>query len=175
MGKRSDFKRVERDYYRTPYSAVVPLLKHLPRRYTFIEPCAGDGLLISHLEKHNGQCVYACDLEPQKEGIVKRDVLFFDGEFPPADFFITNPPWSRNEDGTGALHDMINLFRAKAPTWLLFDADWMHTKQAKPFLKYCSAIVSVGRVSWMENGTAGMDNCAWYHFGAKETKTIFKP
>ena len=36
-----------------------------------------------------------------------------------------------------------------APTWLLFDADWAHTKQAAPYLRHCSHIVSVGRVHWM--------------------------
>jgi len=40
MGKRSDFERVERDFYPTPEAAVLPLLPHLPDSYfTFIEPC----------------------------------------------------------------------------------------------------------------------------------------
>ena len=28
MGKRSNFERKERDYYRTPEEALIPLLKH---------------------------------------------------------------------------------------------------------------------------------------------------
>lgn len=59
MGKRSDFERNPRDYYQTPYEAVIPLLPHLvaphsARGYVanFVEPCAGDGRLVRHLEKH---------------------------------------------------------------------------------------------------------------------------
>ncbi len=49
MGKRSDFERVPRDFYPTPYEAVVPLLAHLPENCSYAEPCAGDGALIKHL------------------------------------------------------------------------------------------------------------------------------
>ena len=57
MGKRSDFERVPRDYYPTPYDAVKPLLPHLPENFTFAEPCAGDGRLIQHLKNHGGYSV----------------------------------------------------------------------------------------------------------------------
>ena len=169
MGKRSDFERNPRDYYPTPYEAALPLLKHATG--TFVEPCAGDGRLIRHLERHGLRCVYACDIEPQGEGIEKRDVLFFgDCHFPQADAIITNPPWERE-----SLHAMIDRFRHIAPTWLLFDSDWMFTGQAKQFLRFCHKIVSVGRVSWMDNGTSGMDNCCWYLFKKNEAETIFLP
>jgi len=46
MGKRSSFKRVERDFYPTPREAVLPLLLHLEYGTAFSEPCAGDGALI---------------------------------------------------------------------------------------------------------------------------------
>lgn len=172
MGKRSEFERNPRDYYPTPYEAVIPLLKHLPYGSDFIEPCAGDGRLIKHLELNNHICIYACDIEPQAEGIEQRDVLFFNDSIPETEikpeFIITNPPWERE-----VLHLMIDKFRMIAPTWLLFDSDWMFTGQARPYLKYCAKIVSVGRVSWMENGTSGMDNCAWYLFEEKSCQTVF--
>ena len=96
MGKRSNFERRERDFYPTPYEAVIPLLKFLNIGDTFVEPCAGDGILIKHLEKNHLKCVYACDIEPQAEGIEKHDVLFFNqNPFPKAKFIITNPPWER--------------------------------------------------------------------------------
>ena len=175
MGKRSDFERNPRDYYPTPYEAVIPILSHLPvhpQAYNrFIEPCAGDGRLIRHLERHGLSCVYACDIEPQAKGIEQRDVLFFGNcDFPQADLIITNPPWEREP-----MHAMLEAFRMVAPTWLLFDSDWMFTGQAKPFLRFCHKIVSVGRVSWMENGTSGMDNCCWYLFDKQEAQTIFLP
>lgn len=173
MGKRSDFERNPRDYYPTPYEAVIPLIPHIvaPLRpmntpANFIEPCAGDGRLIRHLEKHGHKCVYACDIEPQAEGIEKRDIftagsgdMFFTGALPPCDLIITNPPWERD-----TLHKMIELFVDHAPTWLLFDSDWANTTQATPYEDLCKEIVSVGRVSWMGNGVSGMDNCSWYLF-----------
>jgi hypothetical protein len=60
---------------------------------------------------------------------------------------------------------MIEHFSAMRPTWLLFDADWMHTLQSAPYMKWCRKIVSVGRVKWIPDSTmTGKDNCAWYLF-----------
>jgi hypothetical protein len=166
MGKRSDFERKERDYYPTPFEAVIPLLPHIIVPYSargykakFIEPCAGDGRLIRHIETDGHKCVYACDIEPQAEGIETRDVLFFDAPLPPCDMIITNPPWSRE-----TLHPMIERFRNHAPTWLLFDSDWLFTAQSSPFMDYAHKIVPVGRISWEGNGISGMDNCMWVLF-----------
>jgi len=165
MGKRSKFERNPRDYYPTPEEAVLPLLDFVATRAgcqktTFIEPCAGDGRLVRHLTKQGLSCVYACDIEPQADFIKKRDVLFFDNTpMPACDFVITNPPWGRK-----LLLPMIEEFRQHAPTWLLIDADFIFTKQAKQCMSFCHKIVSVGRVSWMDNGTSGMDNCIWVLF-----------
>ena len=158
MGKRSDFKRRAQDAYYTPYEAVYPLLPFLGDVYQFAEPCAGDGRLIRHLENHSLFCAYAADIS---EG---RDALEWDGtpDAGTVDAIITNPPWTR-----AILHPMIRHFQQIAPTWLLFDADWMHTKQAAPFLGQCSHIVSVGRVKWIEDSPyTGKDNAAWYRFDA---------
>lgn len=165
MGKRSSFERKPRDYYPTPYEAVVPLLPHLPSKSQFIEPCAGDGRLIGHLERNGHKCTYACDIEPQAEGIEQKDVLFFGAELPWSELIITNPPWERD-----VLHAMISKFIETAPTWLLFDADWMHTHQATQFRSYCEKVVSVGRVSWEDNGVSGKDNCCWYLFDLRNKK-----
>ena len=165
MGKRSNFERVERDYYPTPYEAVVPLLEHLGTGLRFIEPCAGDGRLIDHLERHGNECVLSIDIEPRREDICKGfagDVYDWvvDGDYGHIDYIITNPPWRR-----GILHNLIHKFTIVAPTWLLFDADWMHTKQAAPYLPKLAKIVSVGRVKWIEGSKmTGKDNCCWYLF-----------
>jgi hypothetical protein len=60
------------------------------------------------------------------------------------------------------------------PTWLLFDADWKHTKQAIPYLSRLCTIVSVGRVRWIP-GTpyTGKDNCCWYLFDRSADITTF--
>lgn len=161
MGKRSDFKRRKQDAYDTPESAVLPLLEHLEYGTMFVEPCAGAGRLMRHLERHGMSCVWASDIEPRDPDIVHEDALAEGGGYYPdsADLIITNPPWTRK-----LLHPMIAQFSSIRPTWLLLDAAWMHTKQAIPYMDLCRRIVSVGRVSWMENGTSGLDNCAWYLF-----------
>jgi hypothetical protein len=161
MGKRSNFERRPRDAYFTPYEAVIPLLPHLCPQTQFIEPCAGDGRLIKHLERHGHECVYACDIEPLAEGIENRDVLFFDQGFRPCNEIITNPPWLREP-----LHQMIDLFSSHSSTWLLFDAGWMFTGQASWYLENrCAKIVTVGRVKWIEGSeNGGMEDACWYNF-----------
>lgn len=168
MGKRSEFERRPKDFYPTPYAAVVPLLPYVSGE--FIEPCAGDGRLVRHLEKHGLKCTYACDIEPMGEGIEAHDVLFFGSVLPTCQQIIINPPWERLP-----LHQMIEVFRNHAPTWLLFDASWAFTKQSVPFREFCSHILPVGRVSWMDNGEAGKDDCAWFRFVKDKTDTIFLP
>ena len=167
MGKRSDFERQPRDFYPTPMEAVEPLLEHLPEDFPFTEPCAGNGTLINHLET-KGICMWASDIEPQAEGIYKynySDVGFI--ELTESEYVITNPPWDRK-----ILHPMIEYFAPRIRTWLLFDADWMHTKQSVPYMNMCSKIVSVGRIKWFGNMT-GKDNCAWYLFDREVNNTIF--
>ena len=77
MGKRSNFERVERDFYPTPISAVVPLVPYLPQDFYYVEPCAGDGRLIDNLKTlTNGVCINATDIEPRLDkGISKEDAL----------------------------------------------------------------------------------------------------
>ena len=168
MGKRSDFERKPRDFYPTPFAAVEPLISHLPRKFRFSEPCAGDGQLCRHLEYFGGLCMWASDIEPQLAGIAKNDFTEIrEWHCIDSDFIITNPPWDRS-----VLHPMIDHFSLLRPTWLLFDADWPHTKQSSDYMKKCSKIVSVGRIKWFGNMT-GKDNCAWYLFENKEMETKF--
>lgn len=158
MGKRSDFERRKNDAYQTPAAAVLPLLGYLRGIHTFAEPCVGEGKLRSALEGHGLSCTFADDIENGFDAIV--DLKSVDAKF---DAIITNPPWTRQ-----ILHQMIVEFQFIAPTWLLFDADWSHTRQAAPFLDQCSHIVSVGRVKWIEDSPfTGKDNAAWYRFHAQ--------
>ena len=166
MGKRSNFERNPRDYYPTPEEAVKPLIPHVGKARTFYEPCAGDGRLVQHLEKHGLTCTGAMDIEPMADGIERGDAMWINNTNQ-ADMIITNPPWDRK-----ILHPMIERFTNYAPTWLLFDADWMHTKQSAEHMKYCKKVVSIGRVKWFGNMT-GKDNCCWYLFDNKPTKTVF--
>ena len=161
MGKRSNFEREELDFYPTPMAAVRPLLDFIVSGKTFCEPCAGAGDLIRHLESGGLRCVSAFDVKPRHDSIRCHDASFITkDDLNGADYIITNPPWDRPP-----LHQIIERCSSIADTWLLFDADWMHTKQASPYLPYCWEIVSVGRVKWIEGSDgAGKDNCCWYLF-----------
>ena len=166
MGKRSNFERNPRDFYPTPKEAVIPLLPHLPKKGLFAEPCAGDGRLIEHIEELTSLSGYwMTDIEPHADFIGNGDALT--DKIVGCDICITNPPWDRK-----ILHPLIENLSNQLPTWLLFDADWMHTKQSVPYIKMCSKIVSVGRIKWFGNMT-GKDNCAWYLFDREANNTIF--
>lgn len=158
MGKRSDFPRRKMDAYDTPYRTVLPLLPFLVGIRTFAEPCAGNGYLIRHLEAFGLRCVYSGDIQ------AGQDALFLDRkEVLEAGAIITNPPWTRE-----ILHPLILRFMRIKPTWLLFDADWMHCRQAKPYLRHCVMVVSVGRVKWIPDSKyTGKENAAWYLFDAR--------
>jgi hypothetical protein len=165
MGKRSAYPRHDRDFYRTPAAAVIPLIPHLSAQ-TFDEPCCGDGELIRHLKRHGFSCLRASDIAPQQIGIEMDALALTDCA---AEQFITNPPLSRD-----ILHSLIERLSDIAPTWLLLDADWAHTKQAAPYRTRCAKIVSVGRVKWIEGSKySGKDNHAWYLFERGATSTTF--
>ena len=165
MGKRSNFERKARDLYPTPYKALLPLLPQLEPCTRFFEPCAGDGRLIGYLQEHGHICFGAWDIEPGDPCIKRGDALNIISSHDYMErVFITNSPWERT-----LLHRLIIHLSGQHPTWLLFDADWKHTKQAIPFLPYCHRVVSVGRVRWLEGtdadqGSDGKDNAAWYFF-----------
>lgn len=161
MGKRSTFKRMKNDFYPTPYSCVLPLLPHLADKTKYIEPCVGDGRLCDHLSIHGHECVGRYDL-PDDFATKKYDTSN-------AEFFITNPPWTRE-----LLHPAIHNLRQQLPTWLLFDASWAYTRQAKDYLPYCLKIVTIGRVKWIENSKhTGKDDSAWYLFMPEKVETRF--
>ncbi|QHW26631.1 hypothetical protein GYN07_20845 [Rhizobium leguminosarum bv. viciae 248] len=158
MGKRSSFERIERDAYQTiDPKAVYKLLPHLRGIRKFAEPCAGDGYLVGALQDAGLVCTYEGDITYGYDALT---YAFDEYDF---DVIISNVPWERS-----ILHAMIARFMQMAPTWLLFDADWAHTKQSAPFLDQCSHIVSVGRLKWIP-GTkmTGKENCAWYRFHAQ--------
>jgi len=156
MGKRSNFERREADFYPTPRAAVVPLIPYLRGIRSFAEPCAGDGVLVRHLEGFGLRCVYAGDV---RNG---QDALALD-YYGAADAIITNPPYTRP-----AMHALIEHFQRIAPTWLLIDYDWSATKQAAEYMPHCSDIVILPRLKWFEGSkNTGKDNHAWHRFDSR--------
>lgn len=113
------------------------------------------------------KCVSAYDVEPRRSDIIGHDASWLTkADLKGAQMIITNPPWDR-----APLHQIIENCAKLAPTWLLFDADWMHTKQARHHFEICHKIISVGRVKWFGNA-AGKDNCCWYLFCANTPKIM---
>src|SRR5262249_6637221 len=121
MGKRSNFPRNERDFYRTPAAAVPPLIPHLRGVRTFAEPCCGGGALVQHLEFFGLRCVYRGDIA------TGQDALELDS-YGAIDAIITNTPYERK-----LMHALIDHFQRIAQPWLLLELDWTATKQAAPF------------------------------------------
>jgi hypothetical protein len=167
VGKRSDFDRAPRDFYRTPLAAVLPLVPFLKDEECFIEPCAGDGALVNAVEslteRADDSFVWArdaYDIEPQADFVRKANM--FDVRTVAGALYIGNPPWRRD-----ILHPLIEHLTSAPGSrcWLLFDADWIHTRQSVPYLPRLRKIVSVGRVKWIpDSKMTGKDNCAWHLF-----------
>lgn len=164
MGKRSSFDRKDKDFYETPENAVSPLIPHLSKKSSFIDPCSGNGVIGEHLRS------LGCNVSAWRNyDISPMDYSDCNSTYADArtedygdiyKMFLTNPPWSRD-----ALHPIINNLASQNPTWLLFDADWMHTKQSAEYMKYCVKVVSIGRVKWFpDSKSVGKDNCCWYLF-----------
>ncbi len=175
MGKRSEFEKVPRDYYPTPEDAFRPIVKYLEEGMTFCEPCAGDGRLVSYIEKlvPDSLCLLAMDIEPQADYIIQGDSSVLTNEsVDNCDVIITNPPYTWS-----VLSPMMDRWLAlNCVTILLLPADFMHNKRFAKYLKHCNLIVSIGRVKWIEDSKmTGVDNYAWYFFTPEEAgETVFK-
>lgn len=159
MGRRSSFERRANDAYDTPAEAVVPLLPFLEGSSCgyFVEPCTGSGCLVRHLEAHGFKCVHQDDV------FTGRNALdWTEADLNGARVIITNPPWRRP-----LLHRLIRHLSTLAPTWLLFDANWVWSQRAAPLLDQCEAIVAVGRVKWIPGSAfVGKEDAAWFLFDA---------
>lgn len=166
MAKRSNFQRRAADKYMTPFEATLPLVPFLLPDSRFIEPCAGDGRLVRHLERHGMRCVQSFDILPDCLSVAHGDALT--SPLAECDMVISNFPWTRQ-----LLHPIIERMMNHAPTWSLHDANWMFTSQrgeVSRLMNHCSHIVTVGRVRWIEgSGMSGKDDSCWYRFDASHT------
>ncbi len=139
----------------------------------FCEPCAADGRLANHIEKLVPSfCVFAMDIEPQVDWVLKGDSSQLSlSDMAQVDAIITNPPFTWS-----ILRPMLDHWLPVTPTVLLLPADFMHNLRFQPYLKRCEKIVSIGRVKWIEDSKmSGMDNYCWYFFNPEETGSpVFK-
>lgn len=179
MGKRSDLPRVPKDkYYTWDIRAYDRMRTIFGEIKTFIEPCAGGGDLIRNVELLGPVCNYACDIEPTDDleatdgGIWRHSYeLIPDKVIELSDYIITNPPWTRS-----IMHPFIDwCITSGKPAWLLLDANWAITKQARPYLAYCSDIVPTARLKWIpDTDDSAKDDTAWFRFQAEPCLTIWR-
>jgi hypothetical protein len=164
MAKRSSFQRRKHDDYRTiDFRAVEALRPFIVDVYVYAEPCVGQYDLVKGLAKIGKRLGYVGDIQTGKDALDTES-------FGICDAIITNPPWTRT-----LLHPLILHFCQRRPTWLLFDSDWAYNRCARDLLPYCTDIVAVGRLRWIEGTTmTGKDNVSWYRFDAPARgRTIF--
>ena len=157
MGKRSPnhFERRKDDLYETPSDAVSPLIPYVVGIVTkYVEPLPPREEADPAFETLRAAlqlCCYIC---------FGQDALALGHCDDPV---ITNTSHDRK-----IMHPIIAHLQRVAPTWLLIDMDWASTRQAAPYLPYCSDIVAIGRVKWIEGSKyTGKDNYAWYRFAAR--------
>lgn len=163
MGRRSNFTRNKRDYYRTFDPIAGEVLSEWIKfgNIRYVEPFAGNGDLVNQIDKY-ATCVYACDIEPQNENIHKKDAFDIteeDLKKLKADCIITNTPWNRE-----IFHKAIEHFTPKVRCcWFLIDAPWIFTKQAAPYIeRYVTDIVTIGRMKWIPNtNMSSKDDSVW--------------
>lgn len=86
-------KRNRTGLYSTPDNCVTALLKRLtfPVK-SIMEPCAGGGAIVNSLRSSGYHVGYQCDIDPQADGIEKRDFLSLPDN-KGCDAIITNPPF----------------------------------------------------------------------------------
>jgi hypothetical protein len=152
-----------RPHWQTPLAAVQPLLPYLLPNMRYLEPCAGDGALVQHLATAGHVCVHASDLNPLSDFIDQQDALTVQSLLP----IVSNPPFEK-----ALLVPLLTYWVPRQSAWLLLPTDCLFNLWAAPFVPYAAEIVPIGRVSWLGNGTAGMENFCWVRFSPKPSNFL---
>lgn len=157
MSKRADgkFARVPRDFYMTPRAAVLPLVPYLRAAgvRTFVEPCAGAGDLVRHLESFDFVCTEYGDIDMGRDALLWTHL-----DIVTADVCVTNTPWEHD-----LMAAIMERFACLLPSWFLISIDWLATRQAARLLaEYATDVVPIGRLKWVPGSAhTGFDNCVW--------------
>lgn len=168
MSKRSPgHEQRPHGFWPTPREAVAPLVRYLPPRATYGEPCAGDLSMVKALSSlwPNGACTIASDIVVRVTGVDQIDAMTLGPQHAPQ-MWITNPPWPKGGKRGDPALSIIRHLAQLAPVWALLPWDFAANDYFRHVAPWCSEIVPIGRVSWLCNGTPGKDNCAWYRFDA---------
>lgn len=173
MGKRSDFEKNPRDYYRTfDPKAGFALELFIPPNSRYIEPFAGAGDLIQQLTF--ADCVLAYDIEPQACMVDKADAFRINSdELIDIDLLISNPPWTKE-----VFHKILDHFVPMIDCWFLMHSDWKQNKGSAKYVEtWLTDIVPIGRLKWIEDSPhTSKDNCEWLKFSFhKQEAAKFHP
>ena len=172
MGKRSDFPKVDKDFYATiDPKATEPLIPFI-RGKTYAEPCYGNGDL-EDLLMDVAICQWRSDIRETVSSSKVMDALSLTKEqLEGIDLIVTNPPFTRT-----VLMPMLDHFITLKPTWLLLPADLMHNVYFGEAMRRCSKVVSIGRLKWIKDSPhASVDNFCWYFWPQHsiQQETVFK-
>jgi len=160
MSKRSDFPKVEKDFYATvDPKAIPPTLVHFIRGRTYAEPCYGEGDL-EDLLMDVATCRWRSDIRPTVDSSRVFDAGDLTSEhLKGCDLIITNPPYTK-----AVLLPLISHLVSLKPTWLLLPSDMAHNQYFTPYMKGCSKVVSIGRLCWFPKEgkrVASTENYIW--------------
>lgn len=163
MGKRSNFEKKPRNYYRTfDPKAGDALAPFVSMSALYLEPFAGAGDLVVNLNRHDIRCIGMSDIEPQAEGIEQRCAFSYtNDEMWRYDYLISNPPWAKS-----VFHRTLDHYVPMIDCWFLMSSNWKQNKGSARYVdNWLCDIVPIGRLKWIE-GTAhsAMDDCEWLHF-----------
>lgn len=165
MSKRSDFPKVEKDFYRTcDGKAIPPKLVEFIRGKTYCEPFYGQGDL-EDLLMDIATCTWRSDIRETVGCSKVMDAMCLAKEdVDRCDLTISNPPYTKS-----VLLPLIDHLVSLKPTWLLLPADMVHNKYFVPYMKGCSKVISIGRLCWFPKDgkrVASTENYSW-HFWPK--------
>ena len=152
------------NFWPTPREAVLPLVDHLRldtifSKWRYVEPCAGDGALVDALAEQGFLCAGAFDVAPRRADIKARDAALAPVRLIPHLPRVTNPPWAKH-----LLKPILDNLVGQTVVWLLLPLDMAANIWTNPYMAHVNKLVPLGRVSWLGNGKAGMENSAWFRF-----------
>lgn len=163
MHGESGYARIAGDaYYTEPWvtNALIEGRGGLPVRVW--EPAAGNGAM-SNVLKAWGCEVLETDIDPQAEGIEKRD--FFDCKEAASQAIITNPPYSHAQQ---FIEHALNLTKPhKGMVALLLRNEYDSAKKRKHLFKdhpaFDTKLVLLKRPRWFADGASSpRHNFAWF-------------
>lgn len=135
-------RNTKNEVYRTPMSAVTPLLDYKPEWFTGsgYDPSAGDGRMLQEIiARGNNSQHYANDIREEELVSMQKnipeaslsigDYLAYD-VVPECDFFITNPPFSLSVNFVDKAKTHIN-----GPICILQSVSWQGTAKRSQWMK----------------------------------------